>query len=270
MSGADRGAVNALRDLAGEPGGHAATPLDRADREDAIEAWLSGHGISGVPPETLAESRLTIEELERFAGTVAPAVLGAAVKYVAASGRVRRSVAEINAAASRIYKLVDAVKGFVHLDQNVSPKPVDVERALSDTLTVLRSKARSKSVEVTLDLGSHLPVVEGYAGELNQVWANLVDNAIDASPGGHVTVKASGEHDHLVVRVIDGGPGIPAELARRIFDPFFTTKPIGEGTGLGLDIARRIVRRHRGEIDFTTGPGGTEFRVSLPAARPST
>ena len=96
------------------------------------------------------------------------------------------------------------------------------------------------------------------------MWANLVDNAIDATPGGHVRVEADAADDAVVVRVVDDGPGIPPDVASRIFDPFFTTKEIGQGTGLGLDIARRIVQRHRGAIDMTTGPGGTEFRVTLP------
>jgi signal transduction histidine kinase len=100
------------------------------------------------------------------------------------------------------------------------------------------------------------------------VWANLVDNAIDAAPGGRVRIHAAADGDHVVVRVVDDGPGIPEDVLSRIFDPFFTTKDVGEGTGLGLDIARRIVQRHRGAIDVSTGQGGTEFRVSLPAAAP--
>jgi signal transduction histidine kinase len=108
--------------------------------------------------------------------------------------------------------------------------------------------------------------VEGYGGELNQVWSNLLDNAIDATPGGHVKIVADAADDKVVVRVIDDGPGIPPEIANRIFDPFFTTKEIGRGTGLGLDIARRIVQRHHGVIDMSTGKGGTEFRVTLPTS----
>jgi signal transduction histidine kinase len=131
-------------------------------------------------------------------------------------------------------------------------------------VTVLRSKAKTKSVDVQVRVPEHLPTVEGY-GELASV-GEFVDNAIDATPGGHVRIEAADVEGKVVVRVIDDGPGIPADIANRIFDPFFTTKDVGEGTGLGLDIARRIVQRHHGAIDMRTGPGGTEFSVTLPAS----
>jgi len=172
---------------------------------------------------------------------------------------------EIETAATRIHTLVAAVKGFTYVNQQATLMPIAIGQGLSDTITVLRSKARTKSVEVELRVPDRLPAVEGYGGELNQVWANLVDNAIDATPGGHVRIDADGAGDSVVVRVIDDGPGIPADVAGRIFDPFFTTKDVGEGTGLGLDIARRIVQRHHGAIDLSTSERGTEFRVTLPA-----
>src|SRR5436190_322876 len=129
-----------------------------------------------------------------------------------------------------------------------------------------RSKARSKSVEIDVHVAPELPAVDGYGGELSQVWANLLDNAIDAAPGGHIRIEADAADGKVIVRVVDDGPGIPPDVLTRIFDPFFTTKDIGQGTGLGLDIARRIVQRHRGAIDLNTGPGGTEFRVTLPTS----
>jgi signal transduction histidine kinase len=158
------------------------------------------------------------------------------------------------------------VKGFTYVNQQMTPQPVAIGRGLADTVTVLRPKAKSKSVTVSLQVADPMPAVDGYGGELNQVWANLVDNAIDAAPGGHVRVEAAPVGDKVVVRVIDDGPGIPEDVVHRIFDPFFTTKDVGEGTGLGLDIARRIVQRHQGVIDVNTGSGGTEFKVTLPAS----
>jgi signal transduction histidine kinase len=119
-------------------------------------------------------------------------------------------------------------------------------------------------VTVHLDIEPGLPEVDGYGGELNQVWSNLLDNAIDASPKGHVHITAKVEFGHVVVRVIDDGPGIPVDVLNRIFDPFFTTKPVGEGTGLGLDIAMRLVHRHQGTLDVSTDELGTTFRVTLP------
>jgi signal transduction histidine kinase len=116
---------------------------------------------------------------------------------------------------------------------------------------------------VRLDVPPDLPRVAGFGGELNQVWANLVDNALDAAKG-EVVVSAAPQGSSVVVRVVDDGPGLPPANRERIFDPFFTTKPVGQGTGLGLDIARRVVRKHRGEIDVDSRPGRTEFRVTLP------
>jgi signal transduction histidine kinase len=130
----------------------------------------------------------------------------------------------------------------------------------------MKPKARASAVEVTVAVAPGLPTVEGYGGELNQVWANLLDNAIDAAPKGHVRIEATAAEGKVCVRVIDDGAGIPQDILNRIFDPFFTTKDVGKGTGLGLDIARRIVRHHNGAIDVSTSPSGTEFRVTLPAS----
>jgi signal transduction histidine kinase len=136
---------------------------------------------------------------------------------------------------------------------------------LSDTLTVLGSKARGKSAGVTLNIEKDLPAVHGFGGELNQVWSNLIDNALDAvDQGGRVEISARRERDRVVIRVIDDGPGVPDGIRDRIFDPFFTTKPVGTGTGLGLDIVRRLVQRHNGQIELESKPGRTEFRVTLP------
>ena len=174
-----------------------------------------------------------------------------------------RLASEIETAASRIHNLVAAVKGFTYMDQSTMPKPVDVRQGLADTLAVLNAKARGKSVGVSLDVAADLPRIQGFGGELNQVWANLVDNALDAARS-HVAVTAGRQGHSVVVRVVDDGPGFPQEIRERIFDPFFTTKPVGQGTGLGLDIARRLVRRHDGEIDVDSRPGHTQFSVTLP------
>jgi signal transduction histidine kinase len=153
------------------------------------------------------------------------------------------------------------------MDHASAPEPVDLAKSLRDTLAVMGAKARGRSVSVTVDIPEDLPRARGFGGELNQVWANLVDNAIDAvNDGGHVTVEARVEGDKLVVCVADDGPGIPADVKSRIFDPFFTTKAVGQGTGLGLDIVRRLVDRNDGLIDVDSEPGRTEFRVSLPLA----
>jgi signal transduction histidine kinase len=151
------------------------------------------------------------------------------------------------------------------MDQSAVPAPVAIGQGLADTVAVLRSKAKSKSVTVSVQVGEDLPCVDGFGGELNQVWSNLIANAIDAVPeGGRVEVSVSRSDKAVLVSVVDDGPGVPDELAARIFEPFFTTKPLGEGTGLGLDIARRLVLKHQGEIEVESRPGRTEFRVVLP------
>jgi signal transduction histidine kinase len=130
---------------------------------------------------------------------------------------------------------------------------------------VLGSKAKSKSASVALNVATDLPQIYGFGAELNQVWSNLVDNALDAvGEGGRVEVAATREANDVVVRVIDNGPGIPQSILNRIFEPFFTTKPVGSGTGLGLDIVRRLIQRHNGQIDVTSRPGFTEFFIRLP------
>jgi signal transduction histidine kinase len=153
------------------------------------------------------------------------------------------------------------------MDQAMGAAPVDVTTSVANTVAVLKSKARARSIEVVVNVEAGLPAVLGYAGELNQIWANLIDNALDAAPdSGRVEVTASRHLDRVVVRIIDNGPGIPAEMHNRMFEPFATTKPVGKGTGLGLDIVRRLVIHNDAEIDVETRPGRTEFRVSLPLA----
>jgi len=219
---------------------------------------------------SLAEAGLQPPDLETISALVGQQRLATVLAHIATGRTVRQLAAEIDTAATRIHSLVAAVKGFTYVNQQATLQPIAIGQGLADTITVLKSKAKMKSVDVDVRVDENLPAVEGYGGELNQVWANLVDNAIDATPGGHVKIEAEAADDKVIVRVVDDGPGIPAEIANRIFDPFFTTKDVGEGTGLGLDIARRIVLRHRGAIDMNTGPGGTEFRVTLPASAGST
>jgi signal transduction histidine kinase len=239
------------------------SPLERADREDAIADWLERHGVDVTAAEALAESAITLDALDRLAKALDGEALQAALRWLVAGCATYQLASEIEAAASRIHNLVAAVKGFTYVDQATMPKPVDVGQGLADTLAVLNAKARGKSVGVSLDVEADLPRIQGFGGELNQVWANLVDNALDAATR-HVTVSARPQGPSVVVRVVDDGPGLPPEIRERIFDPFFTTKPVGQGTGLGLDIARRVVRRHGGEIEVESRPGCTEFRVRLP------
>ncbi len=265
LSDAECGTIASLRDQHAGPR-PALSPLELADRRDAIDGWLAAHRVAALDGAPLAESGFQPAELEALDALVGPDKVAPVLTYVASGQTVHQLATEIAAAATRIHSLVAAVKGFTYVNQQATLQPIAIGQGLADTVTVLRSKAKTKSVDVQVRVPEHLPTVEGYGGELNQVWANLVDNAIDATPGGHVRIEAADVEGKVVVRVIDDGPGIPADIANRIFDPFFTTKDVGEGTGLGLDIARRIVQRHHGAIDMRTGPGGTEFSVTLPAS----
>ena len=242
-------------------------PLEFADRHDRLEDWMSEHDVTGLDLEPLVRAGIQRADLDELHGIVGSDKLAPVLAYIAAGQTVRQLGVEIDTAASRIHALVSAVKGFTYVNQQATLQPVDIGRGIADTVTVLHSKARMKSVVVAIEIQAGLPNVEGYGGELNQVWSNLLDNAIDAAPGGHVTIDARAEAKNVVVRVTDNGKGIPPEIFSRIFDPFFTTKDVGQGTGLGLDIARRIVLRHHGAIDVRTGDGGTQFTVTLPACQ---
>ena len=249
------------------PSSKVLSPLERADREEEFSDWLLDQDADDVLAAPLAETDVTVETLEELADAVAGDKLRAALRWVAAACTVRGLARDIERAASRVHELVSAVKGFTYMDHAASPEAVDVRKGLTDTLAVMGAKARGKSVAMTVDVPAGLPRARGYGGELNQVWGNLIDNAIDAvKDGGRVTVSARAEGNRLVVRVTDNGEGIPPDVKSRIFDPFFTTKPVGQGTGLGLDIVRRLVDRNDALIDVESEPGRTEFRVALPLA----
>jgi len=245
------------------------SPIQQAERENAIGDWLAGHALSESLTGQMADTAVTLHALDRIAEVVDGPALDAVLRWAAAGCSVRAIASEIQDAATRIAGLVLAIKGFTHMDQATVAGPVDLRSSLGNTVTVLRSKARSKSAEVVVQVEPELHLVLGFAGELNQIWANLIDNALDAVPdGGRVEVTAARERQRVVVRVVDNGAGIPAEVRAHLFEPFFTTKPVGKGTGLGLDIVRRLVSHNNGDIDLESQPGRTEFRVSLPLADP--
>jgi signal transduction histidine kinase len=243
------------------------SPIQQAEREDAIADWLADHGVDDTLAGPLADTPVTIETLDRIAAAVEGQALGVALRGVAAGCAIRGLASEIREAARRISGLVTAIKGYTHMDQAVVAEPVDLVTSLGNTVTVLNAKAREKSIAVSIAIEPGLPLVRGFAGELNQIWGNLIGNALDAAPdSGRVEVSARRERHQVAVRVVDNGPGIPADIRDRIFDPFFTTKPVGKGTGLGLDIVRRLVSHNDAEIEVESDPGRTEFRVLLSIA----
>jgi len=246
--------------------------IERSDREDELADWLDAHKIDVDAAQALVESGISTEALDDLATRLHGEALSTAVRWIAAGYTARSLAGDIERASSRIHQMVSAIKRFTYMDRATVSEPTNLVQGLTDTVFVLSSKAKAKSATVKLDIADDLPMVRSFGGELNQVWSNLVENALDAlDPGGagEVIVSARCERNHVVVRVTDNGAGIPPEVQNRIFDPFFTTKGVGEGTGLGLDISRRIVRTHDGSIEMESRPGRTEFRVILPAVLPS-
>jgi len=269
LTEAQRESVDRLRNRClVDSSGDNRSPIERSDLEDAVSEWLENHGGDAGSAPALVDNGATPDALDELARSLDADVLRAALAWIAAGCTTRSLTSELERAATRIYDLVSAVKRFTYMDRATVTESVTVAPGLRDTVAVLAAKARTKSVTVTLDVPADLPPVRAYAGELNQLWFNLLENALDAVPeSGHVLVGAAREGDRVVVRVVNDGLGIPPDIQGRIFDPFFTTKRVGEGTGLGLDIARRIVGRHDGQLEFNSRPGRTEFRVTLPVDR---
>ncbi|WP_194915867.1 ATP-binding protein [Catenulispora rubra] len=240
-------------------------PLAISDREDAMADWLDDRGVEDgwqLAP-TFVQAGLEADDLERITGGM-DGVLPAVLSWLARTLETEGLTAEIEEATHRVSALVGAAKQYSQLDR-ASQQEVDVHELLDSTVTMLAGKI-PPDVRVVKDYGADLPKVPAYPAELNQVWTNLIDNAVAAmADGGTLTISTSLDRDQLVVEFQDTGPGVPDEIKGRIFEPFFTTKPVGKGTGLGLDISWRIVvSRHHGDLSVESVPGDTRFRVRLP------
>ena len=238
--------------------------IQQAEREDEIVDWLASNKADIANAEPLANTPVTIDMLEKLKDKLPGETLHFAIDWIATYCTANSIAVDIEQAASRISELVSAIKKFTYMDNLAGSESVDVAAGLRDTIKVLVAKSKSKNATITFDVQANLPHVHATGSELNQVWMNLIDNALDAiSNSGKIHIRAYEETNHLIVSIVDNGPGIPKEVLPKIFDPFFTTKPPGTGTGLGLDITRRILRMHHGDITVQSRPGRTEFRVSL-------
>ncbi len=241
-------------------------PLAVADLEDAIADWLAGHGVEHGwdLAATFAAAGVDLAWCERAAGVLEGPSLQLGLEWVAGTLSAFTLLAEVREATGRVSELVGAVRSYTQMDR-ASMQPVDVVEGLESTLVMLGHKLRD-GVEVVREYDAGLPRIEAYPGELNQVWTNLVDNAVDAMDGdGTLRITTRADDDAIVVEVGDTGSGMAPDVVARAFDAFYTTKDVGKGTGLGLDIARRIVvDRHGGTIDIDARPGETVLRVRLP------
>jgi signal transduction histidine kinase len=252
------------------PKAQALSPLEASDREDAISDWLEDHGIGDgwqLAP-TFVSAGLDTAWLDHIEATVDPACLDGALRWLNYTVDTELLMNEIEDSTTRISTLVGAAKQYSQLDR--APfQVVDVHELLDSTLLMLAGKM-PPGIRVVKDYSPGLPRISGYAAELNQVWTNLIDNALSAmGDTGVLTVRTGMDHDQVFVEFGDTGPGVPPELKDRIFEPFFTTKPVGQGTGLGLDISWRIVvNKHHGDLTVESRPGDTRFRVRLPVTPP--
>lgn len=241
-------------------------PMVIADREDALSTWMSRHGIERdwlITP-SLAGAGVDIAWCERAAEVLDGSALEPGLEWVASTLSAATLLVEVKESTQRISNLVTAVKSYSQLDR-ASMQPTDVEEGLQSTLVMLAHRI-PEGVTVVRDFGADVPRIEAIAGELNQVWTNLIDNAVDAMAGeGTLRVSTRADKNGVVVEIGDTGAGMSRKARDHAFDPFFTTKGVGKGTGLGLDISRRIiVDRHRGEIVIDAQPGETVLRVRLP------
>jgi signal transduction histidine kinase len=243
------------------------TPLQTSDAEDELTDWLDDHDVTEgwqLAPVFVAAG-LSVDDLDKVAGTVPEDSIEGALRWLAYTVETEGLLSEIIDSTARISALVNAARQYSQMDR-APHQWLDLHEGLFATLTMLKPKFGS--IKLVKELDKSLPRIPGYPAELNQVWTNLIDNARDAMDGeGTLTVRTRREGDCAVVEIEDTGPGIPPEIRTRIFEPFFTTKPVGQGTGLGLDVSFRVVvNRHHGDLRVTSEPGHTVFTVLLPTA----
>ena len=237
--------------------------LEKIDLVDQLQGWLEANRIDSA--WELAPAMVTfgwdIESLEQWK---APAMFNLSIQWLGARCLTMELLSEVQHATARVSDIVRAVKSYAYLDQ-APLLEVDVHDGLENTLVIMQHKLK-QGVTVKREYSPDLPHIEAYASELNQVWTNIIDNAVDAMNGrGEITLRTYAEDNYVVVEIVDNGPGIPETIQQRIYEPFFTTKPPGQGTGLGLHISHDIIaNRHRGQLLVKSKPGETVFKAVLP------
>ena len=243
--------------------------IERTALEDELGDWLEQNGINEPwqMTETFADYGFTNDDFEQIKLLLRPEDLPSVLGWLNQVFSTERLVSEIEEASRRINTLVTSVKGYTHMDQAPEKQRVDIHDGIRNTLIMLNHKLKKAGIKVVEDFRHDPPEANILVSEMNQVWTNLVDNAIDAMEGmttGVLEIKTERDREFSLVSITDNGPGIPKEIMDKIFDAFFTTKPIGKGTGLGLDVAQNIVSQHNGKIEVSSEPGKTTFKICFP------
>jgi signal transduction histidine kinase len=247
------------------------TLMQRTELEDEMRDWLDEHAVdnSDEIAETFLDYSFTCDDFGDLYKHIPEGYLSPILNWINQNLVTEKMLQDIQESSKRIFYLVQSVKNFTHMDQGKGKEIIDIHSGIDNTLTMLQYKFKKGNIEVIREFDQHLPKIFALVGELNQVWTNLIDNALDAMEAvgrGRLIIKTEKDHEFVKVSIIDNGPGIPEEIRSRIFDPFFTTKDIGKGTGMGLDVVTRIVNQHHGSVKVNSEPGNTAFIVCFPIA----
>ena len=245
--------------------------MDRNNREDEIAEWLEDRGWDDgyEAAENFVEFGMTLDDLEEMEEIIEGKHTEPVFNWLNNVLTTERLVKEIEEASQRISTLIQSVKTYTHMDRSTEKAHANIHEGLNSTLTMLNHKLKKKNIQVNKEYNEDLPEIPIYVSEINQVWTNLIDNAIDAMEDkGTLTIRTQANSQQLRIDIIDNGSGIPPDIQSSIFDPFFTTKAVGQGSGLGLDIVQKIVEQHNGTIKVESEPGNTQFTICFPITNP--
>ena len=244
--------------------------LDRMNKEDEIAEWFERIGFtdSQQASETIVDAGFSRSEFDNIKQDIDKNAFPQVIHWLENLLSSQKILKDMEEASSRISSLVGAIKSHVHMDQTNELQPANIHTGIESTLTLLGHKLREKNITVTKKFCGNLTDIPVYVGELNQVWTNIIDNAIYAlGKEGQLTIETLCDDKNVIVKIFDNGAGIPQEIQSRIFDPFFTAKKVGEGTGIGLDLVNRIIKHHNGTIKVNSKPGRMEFNVCIPVTQ---
>ncbi len=243
--------------------------MEKSSLEDELNDWLAENDIHDVYEivETFVEFGMSVKDLENVKSWLRPEDLLPVLGWLNQVMNTEKLVDDIEESAKRINTLVTSVKGYTHMDQAPEKQCVDIHLGIRNTLTMLNHKIKKNNIKLIENFQSDLPKANIFVSEMNQVWTNIIDNAIDAMEGrsgSMLEIRTQKDREFILVYIIDNGPGISADIKDKIFDPFFTTKAIGKGTGLGLEVVQQIISQHNGKVEVNSVPGRTEFSVCFP------